>query len=58
MKRYFAEMNPLVRGLGMPLGEGAMGFPAKLRALRGKRTKVLSPDWVDAYPGLVEPDCL
>ena len=55
--RQFRSGSLLVRGLGMPLGERAMGFPAKLRALRGKRAEVLSPDWVDAYPGLVEADC-
>ncbi len=55
--RQFRSGSLLVRGLGMPLGESAMGFPAKLRALRGNRAEVLSPDWVDAYPELVEADC-
>ena len=55
--RRFRSGALLVRGLGAPFGERAMGFPAKLRALRGERAEVLSPDWVNAYPGLVEADC-
>ena len=55
--RRFRSGALLVRGLGAPFGERAMGIPAKLRALRGERAEVLSPEWLDAYPGLVEPDC-
>jgi glycosyltransferase involved in cell wall biosynthesis len=55
--RQFRSGALLVRGLGMPLGERAMGIPARLRALRGKQAEVVSPDWVDAYPGLVGADC-
>jgi hypothetical protein len=55
--RRFRSGALLARGLAAPFGERAMGIPAKLRALRGERAELLSPDWVDAYPGLVEPDC-
>ena len=37
-------------GSAMPLGERAMGIPAKLRALRGNKRRFVSPDWVDCLP--------
>jgi glycosyltransferase involved in cell wall biosynthesis len=56
--REFSSGALLVRGLGVPLGERAMGIRAKLRAHPAAQAEVRSPDWVDCYrPGLVEVDC-
>jgi len=49
--RQFRSGALLVRGLGAPLGERAMGLAAKLRAPQGQQAEVVPPDWVAAYLG-------
>jgi glycosyltransferase involved in cell wall biosynthesis len=46
----FRSPRLLVRGLAMPLGEGAMASPARLRALRGERPDPPpAPEWLGGY---------
>jgi glycosyltransferase involved in cell wall biosynthesis len=48
----FRSPQLLVRALGMPLGEGAMAIPGRLRALRGERSDPPpAPEWLDLYRG-------
>ena len=46
----FRSPRLLMRGLAMPLGEGAMAIPARLRSLRGERSEPPPmPEWLHAY---------
>jgi len=46
----FRSPRLLMRGLAMPLGEGAMAIPGRLRSLRGERSEPPPlPEWLHAY---------
>jgi glycosyltransferase involved in cell wall biosynthesis len=46
----FRSPRLLMRGLAMPLGEGVMAIPDRLRALRGERSEPpAAPEWLVTY---------